>query len=740
MTNGDGDKDGEGSASKPKRVRTGCLTCRERHLKCDEATPDCNNCKKSNRACKRGVKLNFIDTWTQAPPRLLTLYGTPDWRVEFLDESREIASEYQGGLMKYKHLEPPDLPVSMAFDFVTSAPPAPSLSHQALPPIQGILPDQTYTAPSQQQHDQNNLFDPNLIKQDPPNYQLQLPNSGSSGHTHYGSSGASVSGPASVTSWNTAPSDLSDGSTEKKEFLDNQEETLFMQVFVEEVGLWMDSMDAHKHFSRLLPFHSLSEPMLLNAFLACGARHLVLVNPAAYTEDKALHYYDKATAYLLKNLQNPARDTVICATTAVILNIYEIMSERALQRMNHIAGARALIKECGWSARAQGIGAACFWLNVGLEVLSCLHFNWQVAWDPDDWGIDMDLTREVHNGREEVWTHRMLYIVAKVCNFRATIPRYTEADARDQQLRTQARYEEWCKLKSLAEAWNDGIPRTMQPMAFLYPYQTTSKSMFPEVWLVKRTTIVARLFWHTASLLLAQTNPYAGAAESAEMADLQRRHSQMICGIAAHVKDRYVLALPLNHPVPVHLTDKCVCCDSGVASVAIRSLAHAAECLTDRREQEEVLTIFDKINKETGWRIGFVYIELKQKWGWNEEPLPQEFAQTHTAAKLAKDQQQLAAQGMQQLHSHVQGQQGQGFEFGGSQTFTPAPAAPAPPPPMKKPPAGIPNPMYAKADFSLPQHPYQSHYVAPNLHQHHQFGEAAGGLQMQQQGGQGMYY
>lgn len=31
VTNGDGDKDAE--ASKPKRVRTGCLTCRERHLK-----------------------------------------------------------------------------------------------------------------------------------------------------------------------------------------------------------------------------------------------------------------------------------------------------------------------------------------------------------------------------------------------------------------------------------------------------------------------------------------------------------------------------------------------------------------------------------------------------------------------------------------------------------------------------------------------------------------------------------
>ena len=33
---------------------------------------------------------------------------------------------------------------------------------------------------------------------------------------------------------------------------------------------------------------------------------------------------------------------------------------------------------------------------------------------------------------------------------------------------------------------------------------------------------------------------------------------------------------------------------------------------------------------------------------------------------------------------------------------------------MRKMPQGILNPMYAKADFNLPQHPYQNFYVAPN--------------------------
>lgn len=65
------------TVSKPKRVRTGCLTCRNRHLKCDEALPICMNCQKSNRKCERGVRLNFIDLKVEQPPYLLP---PVDWK------------------------------------------------------------------------------------------------------------------------------------------------------------------------------------------------------------------------------------------------------------------------------------------------------------------------------------------------------------------------------------------------------------------------------------------------------------------------------------------------------------------------------------------------------------------------------------------------------------------------------------------------------------------------------------
>ncbi|KAF8445340.1 hypothetical protein BDZ91DRAFT_149445 [Kalaharituber pfeilii] len=565
-------------ANKPKRVRTGCLTCRERHLKCDEGTPECQNCRKSSRTCKRGVRLNFIDTQVKPIP---TVPRSNEWRVSFQDESREIASDYAGGVARYAAFSQgnssPQCQSRLTPESITSASSitTSTSSHPTLPPILPLLP----IVPTEST---TTCYD-----------DLQRPKNHRTSDQYIQSTASQVPGLTS-TALNTTPTmslnhSLSSMLLKKptRDFLDSQEKTLFMQVFVEEVGLWMDSLDPAKHFSRLLPFTSLDEPMLLNAFLACGARHLTLVNPA-YGEDKALNYYDTATRLLLNALQSEKRnkrDMEMCATTAVILNVYEIMSERARQRMNHIAGARALIKECGWSARSTGIGGACFWLNVSMELLSCLHFNWTVAWNPDDWGVDMSLTPGADAGHEEVWAHKIIYILAKVANFRATIKQFSSYEEQSK------RYEEWKHLRDLCIAWNESIPRSMHPLAYLYPYQTTHKSAFPEVWLIKRCTIVSRMFFHTAMVLLAGINPTM-PRDSAEMNEMAMQHAHQICGITAHVKDR------------------------GVASVALRSLAIAAECLTNRREQEEVLQIFQKIKRETGWRVDFLHKELKEKWGW----------------------------------------------------------------------------------------------------------------------------
>lgn len=217
------------SASKPKRVRTGCLTCRERHLKCDEGAPICQNCRKSNRTCKRGLRLNFIDTTVKSPPIMAPIH---DWNVNFLDESREIASEYKGGLSRYGVLEghsTQPLDSGVGFDFSGALPPPPMPQHQSLPSIQGMLPE-TY-------HDDSTT--------------LPFDTTRDSHHSHAPShSESTYSGtamPSTSASTFSNPDQSSSSAHASRDYIDNPEEVLFMQVFVEEVGLWMDSMDAIKH-------------------------------------------------------------------------------------------------------------------------------------------------------------------------------------------------------------------------------------------------------------------------------------------------------------------------------------------------------------------------------------------------------------------------------------------------------------------------------------------------------------
>ncbi|RYP37049.1 hypothetical protein DL767_003112 [Monosporascus sp. MG133] len=733
---------------KSRRVRTGCLTCRERHLKCDEGTPDCNNCRKSSRECKRGVRLNFIDTTCKDPPSIVSPEG---WSVvAFEDESRLIASEYQGGLERYpkiarsvaapskrSHVESVLRRQAYAPENAGSRMGVASKPAAAMQTLQSLYyrdAGQTHAELTSDGHYRSRKSSSTSFVEATP---------GSSNAAEYGhiladpftptrddigrhashhnykssnaSTAASIAGATPVGPPSTFRGDLESNGQEigpetgmmtppnertgGREYLNSPEELRFMQVFVSEVGIWMDSLDRDKHFSRMIPYHALKCPMLLNALLACGVKHLTLKEQ--HSDGKALFYYDTATTQLLRSLQNPDRDTAECAATAVVLNVYEIMSEKPTKRMSHIAGARALIRECGWSARSGGLGAACFWLNVGMELLSCLSFNWQTAWDPDHWGLDIGFLSSpslgnnnskgaeceddwagADVGNEELWVHRIFYIVAKIANFRASIPKFQEPSPHDEQIRLQARYVEWQRLKNMCDSWNSAVPRTMHPFGYVYPSQTRGKRLFPNIWLIKRAAIVGRLYYHMAQCLLAQVNPVS-PRDTADMRKAQLHHAHQVCGIVAHTEDR------------------------GVASVSIRLLAIVAEVLTDLCERQEVIAILEKVDRETCWRLEGVLSNLKRVWGW--EKMGQIGPTTQFPPRAGGGGSGIRGLGagpkqVDQLHSTT----------AAAQTTPPTqtqsqkqPAAVTAPRPMRV------NPL-SFADFSLPNHPYRNWYEPPS--------------------------
>lgn len=75
------------------RSRNGCLTCRARHIKCDEGLPNCKNCIKSNKVCQRGKRLNFFKIITGGSS---TFHNSIlNKRIRFLDQSYTIHKVYK---------------------------------------------------------------------------------------------------------------------------------------------------------------------------------------------------------------------------------------------------------------------------------------------------------------------------------------------------------------------------------------------------------------------------------------------------------------------------------------------------------------------------------------------------------------------------------------------------------------------------------------------------------------------
>ncbi|RYP04891.1 hypothetical protein DL764_004161 [Monosporascus ibericus] len=251
----------------------------------------------------------------------------------------------------------------------------------------------------------------------------------------------------------------------------------------------------------MMPYHALKCPMLLNALLACGVKHLTLEEQP--NDDKALFYYDTATTQLLRSLQNPDRHTAECAATAVVLSVYEIMN------LDH------------WG------------LDMGFLSSPSLGNNNSNGAECDDDGVGADV------GNEEVWVHRIFYIAAKIANFRASIPKSQKPRAHDERICLQTRYAEWQRLRNMCDSWNNAVPCPMHSFGY-------------------RAAIVGHLYYHMAQCLLAQVNPVS-PQDTADMRTAQLHHAHQVCGIVAHTEDRGVASVLIRSLAIVAevLTDLC---------------------------------------------------------------------------------------------------------------------------------------------------------------------------------------
>jgi hypothetical protein len=125
---------------------------------------------------------------------------------------------------------------------------------------------------------------------------------------------------------------------------------------------------------------------------------------------------------------------------------------------------------------------------MSAELLSCVRHTWPLSWDPDNWGVDMNMEHAQASigGHHDLWHHRILYVCAKVLILRTSL-RQSQGLGDDVTRVTElnSRFQEWALYNNWCEQWEQSIPRSLVPLGYLQPWQTMSKSVFPEIWYVE---------------------------------------------------------------------------------------------------------------------------------------------------------------------------------------------------------------------------------------------------------------
>lgn len=124
---------------------------------------------------------------------------------------------------------------------------------------------------------------------------------------------------------------------------------------------------------------------------------------------------------------------------------------------------------------------------------------------------------------------------------------------------------------------------------------------------VKRAAVVSRLFYQIAHYLLAET----ASPDSKDPLDSRFRqvyHARQACGIIAHTTD------------------------CGISSLAMRSLAIVGPCLTEPKEQDEVLTLLGTLRQRSGLQLHSVEKGLREAWARQRSSAQQQ--QQHAGGRM----------------------------------------------------------------------------------------------------------
>ncbi|KAH6986656.1 hypothetical protein EDB80DRAFT_731789 [Ilyonectria destructans] len=444
--------------------------CRERHLRCDRATPACSNCTrpKNPRKC---------------------VYG--DLEVRHSSYSTKYLEKRGRGTGDATPQSPSDTPRSntppRASPQAGSAPVA-SASKSSLAAGRTIctasqLPD-AYSSQVPSPPARRSPINPELGQ-----VQAQSP-SALGALDAFWTPWMSQSQDALSATPSSLPVNFCPTAASQRTVKDHVEEFVFA-FYLSHAGPWLDIASSCQHFGRTVPRLALKDPVLYHACLAYAA-HVLLLH--GMLDECVYEQYSNEAISILIPLLSP--DCVyagneILLSTAVILRMSEQFSELAEDAKYHLRGACSLFTTLQekWSPSCTDLRGVSFWTYVRESIRVCFlneegcQFNLEM--------VDGDLTKTSARHDEDAWANHMSYLLARLCNI---CWGRSGAELREPAIE---------KIRADIDEWRAGLPDGFQPWySCREQYQTFRVVKFLSPW--------HELAWqqfYTAKVMLAVYGP-----------------------------------------------------------------------------------------------------------------------------------------------------------------------------------------------------------------------------------------
>ncbi|KAI5917291.1 hypothetical protein F4810DRAFT_697009 [Camillea tinctor] len=572
------------SRSRGLRTKTGCLTCRKRHKKCDEKTPICGPCSISSRDCvyADASRPNSIPHTTKAPPQAPSYAVSKDASTSSSIVPHEVTIQVastQHGLLPLSEKAPsqpsPAFTAADSYQYgyspetVTSELLSADLASTkwldllatdaaqadggfSLVPSQmpeGSLPHESYRAELART---NRLQDPGGV--------------------------AAVAAAAAATTA-AAASERHAWQSDQDIVLQSHEAALF-RTFAERAALWLDLFDPMKHFSTYATRLALRNMGLMKAILALAARHNAMVRANSGQGDadpsEAIQYYYETLHYVQTALKyNSYAHSEELLGTALVISTYEMLDASDSNWQRHLKGVFWIQRSQDVNGASGGLRQSVWWAWLRQDVWAafrerrrCFSF-----WRP---------VKDYPELNQDELADRAIYLLSQAVNYCANVESAItnpEAMAR--------RAEAGDILMGMLERWKSFLGPKFSPL----PSASTGSTVFEPIWIHPPQFGVAIQVYNFARILITLHRPAVAGFDG--FMKTQRILSEAvatICGIAMELKDE------------------------GCQILSAQCLFGAGLCAQDDVKRETIISLIDACEARTGWPMATLRSELRAEW------------------------------------------------------------------------------------------------------------------------------